>query len=110
MDNVIARDAIEIRNEIRKTEAALDEALLQASRLIQRVIQGRQNPDLPADTCQAAIARISRAQQQVIEGSSELFRAHAEHSKVARELMTGDVPGSTVPTGMDELEKRYASA
>jgi hypothetical protein len=114
MNRAIARDAVEIRNEIRKTEAAFDEALLQSARLIQRVVQGRQNPDLPPDTCQAAIARISRAQQQMIESSSEVFRAHAELGKVARELGLGDesptVPGASEPTGLGILEDRYAVA
>ena len=112
MNRDIARDAVEIRNEIRKTEAALDEALLQAARLMQRVIRGRQNPDLPADICQAAIARLARAQQQMIEGTSEVLRVHAELSKVARELMAADDDGSTVPPprGIGELETRYATA
>ena len=86
MDRIVARDALDIRNEIRKTEAALDDALLQSARLMQRVIQGRRNPSLPPNTCQTAIAQIARAQQLMIEGASGVFDAHAELGKVARDL------------------------
>ena len=96
MDRVVARDALEIRNEIRKTEAALDDALLQSSRLMQRVIQGRRNPSLPPDTCQTAIKQIARAQQLVIEGASGVFDAHAELGRIAKRL--GVCIGDTFPT------------
>ena len=90
MDKVVARDAVEIRNEIRKTEAAYDDALIQTSRLMQRVIQSRRNPSLSPNTCQAALIRIARAQQQMIDSASDVFRAHAELGKVARELGIAD--------------------
>lgn len=86
MNRSIARDAIEIRNEIRKTEAAFDEALLQSSRLLQRMIKGRQNPGIRVDAGQNAIARLLKAQQQIVDGTSDVFRVHSELSQVARDI------------------------
>jgi hypothetical protein len=110
MTSNLGNDPIEVRNELRKTEAAFDEALIQSSRLMQRVVQARQNPALNPNAGQSAIIRLSRAQQQVIDGSSDVFRVHAELSKVARELGIRDEPGTTVPIeeGLAESEPARA--
>lgn len=112
MNKIIARDAVEIRNEIHKTEAAFDEALLQSARLMQRVIRTRQNPGLPKNAGQEALIHLARAQRQVLDGTSDMFRVHDELSRFAREFNDKDSGEDTVvptPTGYSRAAKAVHS-
>jgi hypothetical protein len=113
MNRSIARDAVDIRNEVRKTEAAMDEALLQSTRLMQRMIQGRQNPGIRVDIGQDAIARLLNAQLQIVDGASEIFRVHSELSRVARDIGMSKDDDDTVPpdpTGYMSAQKAHVAA
>jgi hypothetical protein len=113
MNRTIARDAVEIRNEIRKTEAAFDEALMQSAKLMQRMLKGRQNPGVNCDAGQSALAHLAKAQQQIIDGTSDVFRVHSELSKVARDIgMEKDDEDTVVPppSGYQAASKREVPA
>ena len=106
MKKLISRD--EIRNEVHKTESAFDEALLQSAKLMQRMIVGRQNPAVPKNAGHEAIIQLAIAQQQLIDGSSGVFKVHEELGRFVREFADKDPDDDTVdprPTGYIKASK-----
>ena len=107
MSNAIHANALEIKKLVREAEALSDEAMLAFARLKQAMLKARQNPDIPVDTGQRAILRLTQAEQQAMSMSTNLLRVHDELSKVARVHAGGegdiptDIPASAV---LDEGE------
>ena len=95
MDRRIAQDTIAIRSQLRQAEALGDETLLATAELMKRMLVARSNPDVVPHEGQQALVRLVRAQAQIVDGTSNLFRVHNELSKlgIARGLM--DEEGST---------------
>lgn len=106
MKSDLLQQTAEVGHELRKTEASFDEALLQSSRLMQKMIKVRQHPEVPVDAGQAALIRLARAQRQLIDGTSDVLRVHAELKGTARELGIGDHDDTTVrdPAKTAQLE------
>ena len=84
MTTPILADAYNIKKLIREAEALSDETMLACAKLKQAMLQARQNPEIPVDTGQRAIMRLSQAEQQAMAMSTNLLRVHDELSKVAR--------------------------
>lgn len=84
MDPAIYSDALQIKKLIREAEALSDEAMLACAKLKQAMLLARQNPDIPVDTGQRAILRLTQAEGQAMSMSTSLLRVHDELSKVAR--------------------------
>lgn len=96
MTDTIRADALNLKKLIREAEALADESMLAFARLKQAMLAARQNPEVPVDTGQRALMRLSQAEAQALAMSTSLLRAHDELSKVAREKMTGDEGIETV--------------
>ncbi|MGB7408272.1 MAG: hypothetical protein WA908_07175 [Pontixanthobacter sp.] len=92
MTTPVIADALNIKKLIREAEALSDETMLACAKLKQAMLQARQNPELPVDTGQRAIMRLSQAEQQAMAMSTNLLRVHDELSKIAQVHAIGD-PG-----------------
>ena len=79
----VIADAYNIKKLIREAEALSDETMLAYARLKQAMLSARQNPQIPVDTGQRAIMRLTQAEQQALAMSTNLLRVHDELSKVA---------------------------
>ncbi|MDN3646448.1 hypothetical protein QWY75_09590 [Pontixanthobacter aestiaquae] len=99
MSDMIYTDALKLKKLIREAEALSDEAMLACSKLKQAMLKARQNPEVPVDTGQRAILRLTQAEQQAMSMSTSLLRVHDELSKVARVHagLDGDIP-TDIPT------------
>lgn len=100
-------DAYKIKKLIREVEALSDETMLACAKLKQAMIKARQNPEIPVDTGQRAILRLTQAEQQAMSMSTNLLRVHEELSKVARVHAQGD---HGIPTEMDPSALLQAEA
>ncbi|MFZ1743771.1 MAG: hypothetical protein WAT93_13015 [Pontixanthobacter sp.] len=84
MNKSVHADALNIKKLIREAEALSDEAMMACAKLKQAMIAARQNPNVPVDTGQRAIMRLTQAENQAMGMSTNLLRVHDELSKVAR--------------------------
>ena len=91
-----------IRRELLDAETKVDEALVAAAKLMQSLVLARQNPELAANTGQKALIRLVRAQQSIVNGSSDMFRVHDEVGNLAREMAIVDEPGITRGSGLTD--------
>ena len=98
MTTPVLKDAYRIKSLVREAEALSDEAMLACSKLKQAMLKARQSPDIPVDTGQRAIMRLTQAEQQAMSMSTNLLRVHDELSKVAKVHARDD---SGVPTEMN---------
>lgn len=101
MDPAIYSDALQIKKLVREAEALSDEAMLACAKLKQAMLLARQNPDIPVDTGQRAILRLTQAEGQAMSMSTSLLRVHDELSKVAY-VHAGreDIPTDIEPTAL----------
>ena len=80
--------AARLRREVTTAEAAFDAALLASSAIQQTIVTSRRELELPAHTGQQALIRLSRAVQGQITTANDIFRAHEELHRIAKqELM-----------------------
>lgn len=108
MTDTVYADALHMKKLIREAEALSDETMLVCAKLKQAMISARQNPDIPVDTGQRAILRLTQAEQQAMSMSTNLLRVHDELSKVARiHADKYDLPTELEPSGLviDRPEK-----
>lgn len=62
--------------DLRETEAAFDQALAQASLLMNTLVTGRVNAGLPAAAGHQVLAKMSAAVAAVVEGRESIVAAH----------------------------------
>lgn len=84
MSDKIRADARHIRKLIREAEAVTEEAMMACARLKQAMLHARQNPEVPIDTGQKALLRLSQAEQNALSLSTNLLRVHDELNTVSR--------------------------
>ena len=101
--------AIRIARELRDTEFKLDDALLASAKLMQTMITARKHPDVEVHTGQKALIRLVRAQQSIIDGTSDMFRVHDEMLSVNRELSIMDEDNLTSGSGLSEVDLSKAA-
>jgi DNA repair ATPase RecN len=70
--------AKELVQSLYSTEAALDAAMLEANRLMQSMIEARQELALPATFGSEALARVAATIGELSQASGELTTAHKE--------------------------------
>lgn len=97
----ITRDATEIRTTIRHAENLMDELMVTLSALRIKILNARSNPVFDPHEGQKALIRLQRAEQQLLEGSSNIFRTHDELSSIAVRM---DVEHPTKPSGLSPDE------
>ena len=105
----IRRDTMSIRDQLRATESISDELLLSSAELMKRMITARRNPDVAPHVGQAALIKLTRAQQHLIDGSSDLFRVHDELNKVGLTVGVMDEEGTTPTSGLSANEPAQAA-
>ncbi len=99
-----ATAAVRIARELRETEAKFDEALLASSKLMATMILARQIPEVEVNTGQKALIRLVRAQQHIVDGTSNMFRVHDEMLVVNREMAIFDEDGTTRGSGLTDQD------
>lgn len=110
MDRRIAKSATTIRTQLRNAEALADETLVALAELQKTMLKARSNPDVVPHTGQQALIRLARAQSQIVNGMSDLFRVHDEMSKIGVEHGLMDHEGSTPQTGfLDDDSQPYSA-
>lgn len=109
MDMRIGNDAATIQSALRQTEGAFDEALLEATSLMQAMIRARQNPAVPVHAGQAAILRLVRALDRTTQAQNDIFRVHDEMSRAGIEYGVFDEKNSTPPSGLGQSDREPAS-
>jgi hypothetical protein len=111
MSMTIAAAAARISRQLPEAELSLDAALLASARLMESVLLARGADGMPAYTAQAALMRLARSQQSLIESQNDMIRVHRELLRAGREVKAiGDEPGSCPPTGIADPEVRRISA
>ena len=94
---------LRIARDIRKAEAALNEALLRHSSLFTTMVAARQETDAGAFVGQEALLRLARSQQSLLEAGGDLARVHGQLLDVQRELGVADECPPDEPRGqLDE--------
>jgi hypothetical protein len=101
--------SVRIAREIREAEAKFDDALLATSKLMATMILTRQTSDIGVNTGQKAIIRLVRAQQHIVDGTSDMFRVHDELVAVSRELGIMDEDELTTGSGLTDLDVARAA-
>ncbi len=99
-----------IARQLNIAEKKTDEALLAASELLSSMLRARSNPDVVVHTGQKALIRLVRAQQSILNGSSDIFRVHDEMSSIGRELCLLDEEGITEGSGLHEVDQGQIAA
>jgi hypothetical protein len=102
--NSYAATATDIKETIRSAEGLVDEALSTIAVLKRKIIIARGHPDVTPHEGQKALMRLHRAEQQILAGSNDLFRAHDEMSSIAIRM---DVEHPTGPSGLIESEDEF---
>lgn len=94
MPERLKQDAWTIRKLMREAEGVADETLLACAKLKQAMIAARANPLVEVGTGQAAVLKLTRAEQSFAAAYTDLLRVHAELSEIARETasMDEDIP------------------
>jgi hypothetical protein len=75
-----------ITGKLHATENAVDVAILEASRLMQAMIEARQELGLSAVTGAAAVEKIAAAQAALQEARTAAVQGHAELKAVADQM------------------------
>ena len=84
-----------IARQLRDAEQATDQAILKSAELMASLVRARTESGVVVHTGQRALIRLVRAQQSLVEGSSDIFRVHDEMAGIGRELGLFDEPNST---------------
>lgn len=98
-----------IRKQLRAAEASSDASLLANLELMRSIISSRQTEAAPTPYIgQQALIRLSRAVQGQISSSNDIFRAHEELHRIAKqELMVAGEEDK--PKGFDVPEEAATS-
>jgi hypothetical protein len=97
-----------IRTGLRQTEGALDEALLEATGLMQAMLRARQNPEVTPQAGQRSLVRLVRAMQRQVEAAIDNFRVHDEMSELGIAYGVLDRDNSTPTSGLQTSETTTA--
>ena len=65
-----------VASDLRQTEEAIDKALSQAAMLINTLVEGRLEAQLPAQAGQQVLAKMSEAVASVIDSREKVVSAH----------------------------------
>ena len=84
MDKALVASAV--AEELFATEAAVEDALAQAVRLMRRMVDARRELGLPAKAGDLALQRVSAAVNALGEAQKEIVRAHGELEGMKGEL------------------------
>jgi DNA-binding CsgD family transcriptional regulator len=87
-------DARFIKKLMREAEGVTNEAMIACSKLKQAMILARSLPEFDVATGQAAVMKLTRAEQNFVAAYSDLLRVHSELSDIATETaaMDEDIP------------------
>ncbi len=123
MTNTVAHQRIS--RDLRSAEAALDEALLQQSRLLATMVHARKETGAAPFLGQDAMMRLVRSQQGLISAGGELARVHGRLNDIAVEMVVGgddrcpsralgladsDDMFADQPLGLDDIAARTRAA
>jgi hypothetical protein len=73
-----------LAREVPEAEARLDDALLSLCNLMATMVQARRDADTPANTGQAALLRLAKAQTSILDAGSDVLRVHGELLKIGQ--------------------------
>jgi hypothetical protein len=110
MKQQMQKDATTIQCELRRTEGALDDALLRAAGLMETLVRARQNPDVAPHAGQRAIMSLTRAMQRQVEAANNIFRVHDQMVEVGLTYGVLDRDKSTPLSGFSDNEAPVAVA
>lgn len=111
MTEAVSAYVTRIRNQLHAAEAASDASLLANLDLMRSIVTSRQVESAPTPYIgQQALIRLSRVIQGNVSTANDIFRAHEELHRIARqELMVGGEEDK--PTGfLHPGERRAAGA
>ena len=97
MSDRTIQDAHNLKKLMREAEALADESMAAFAKLRHAMLTARQNPEVDVHTGQAALMRLTQAEQQAMAMSTNLLRVHDELSKVARVVAKDD---EDIPTSV----------
>lgn len=84
-----------ISRQLRDAEHATDQAILKSVELMASLVRARAESGVVVHTGQRALIRLVKAQQSLVEGSSDIFRVHDEMAGIGREFGLFDEDNST---------------
>lgn len=99
-----------ISRQLRDAELKTDAALLAAADLMSSLVRARGVADVAPHKGQLALIRLARAQQSIIEGSTDIFRVHDAMAGIGKEMGLFDESTPTEPLkGFDDQADRQAA-
>jgi hypothetical protein len=95
-----------ITNDLRDAEAALDNALLQQSKLLATMINARRETGSAPAMGHEAMLRLVKAQQTILSAGGELARVHGNLQKIQGDVLgyEGCPPGGPMEMGQFEQD------
>ena len=90
MSDQIRIAELKLGHDIPEAESSVDQALANVSVLIATLLNARIDTGLPPATAQIAVRRLAKAQNALVEASTDVLRAHDELKKIGREYCGWD--------------------
>jgi len=80
---------VRVARQVRTAEHAVDQAMIEVSRLVQTALEGRVEARLAAEVGQEALANMVRGLSQLAEVRSAVIASHCELAHVADDHQVG---------------------
>lgn len=80
---------VRVARQVRTTEHAVDQAMIEVCRLVQTALEGRVEARLAAEVGQDALANMVRGLSQLAEVRGAVIASHGELAQVADEHQVG---------------------
>ena len=105
----ISASAARIARDVRTAEEKFDEVLLASAKLMETLVTARQHPGVQVHAGQKALIRLVRAQQNIVDGSSDMFRVHDELAELGRVMGIMDERDLTEGSGLKDADRSRAA-
>lgn len=99
--------AARLEQDVPSAEARVDEAIIALSSLMTSMVAARRETGVPAQTGQAAILRLAKAQMSLVGVSNDVLRIHGELLDIGRE--TGSYDLRDCPKGSAQTPPHLAA-
>lgn len=99
MTKMIPLMAARLECDVPSAEAKVDDAIIALSSLMTSMVTARRETDVPANTGQATILRLAKAQMSLVGVSNDVLRVHGELLDIGKEMGSFDIRDCPPPSG-----------
>lgn len=105
--NTYEKTATDIRQTMRTAEGLADETLSTVATLKNKIIVARSHPEIASHEGQKALMRLQGAEQKILAGLNDLFRAHDEMTAIGTRM---DVEHPKSPSALGRTDEEALAA